>query len=466
MSDAGLDTPPRWQSHLTLVCCMLLHAFTHALGALLVPLYLLIVADLHLRGVRQASLVITVYGFVYCIASYLGGLLADRVDRRYLLSIGLAGNALAIIGFGLTRRYEVLVALGVLAGLFGTLFHPSANSLVPSHYPKNPGLAIGILGMGSGLGFFAGPQFAGWRAENATWHFASIADWQRPCIEAGLIALVASVVFFVLLRETRAKHIVKPDPDARDAMLPARVAVEAIVTDITGSPETGGHAMGKPLRSRVIAIAAVLGFRDFAGVASLTIVSLYLQKAHGYDAHRAGFTVGAMMLLSVLINPLSTAISPGKRRLPALAICLIAGGIMFALTPIIPVRSVLLLLAIFQVCQLGSYAISDAAMLERVDSAVRGRVVGLFLTLAGTFASLSPFAMGLWVDLLGERAKTASGFIWPFATLGAMMIIASAATPLIAGLGKKVMEPQMNADKRRSNGSEINRGSLSASILA
>ena len=143
------DAVRGWRSHITLACCTLLHAFTHALGALLVPLYLLIVADLHLRGVRQASLIITIYGFVYCIASYLGGLLADRFDRRYLLCIGLAGNALAIIGFGLTRRYEVLIALAVVAGLFGTLFHPCANSLVPSHYPKNPGLAIGILGMGS-----------------------------------------------------------------------------------------------------------------------------------------------------------------------------------------------------------------------------------------------------------------------------------------------------------------------------
>src|SRR5688572_870076 len=171
MSDGRTVASYGWRSHVTLGCCTLLHAFTHALGTLLVPLYLLIVADLNLRGVRQASLIVTIYGFIYCIASYVGGLLADRFDRRYLLSIGLAGNALAIIGFGLTRRYEVLVALGIVAGLFGTLFHPSANSLIPSHYPKNPGLAIGILGMGSGLGFFAGPQFAGWRAETATWTF-------------------------------------------------------------------------------------------------------------------------------------------------------------------------------------------------------------------------------------------------------------------------------------------------------
>jgi MFS family permease len=135
------------RSHLTLALCTLLHAFTHAFGVLLVPLYLIIVADLNLRGVWQASLVVTIYGFVYCVSSYAGGMLADRFDRRWLLGIGLAGNSLAIIGMGLTRQYEMLVAFGVLAGMFGTLFHPSANALVPAHYPKSPGMAIGILRM-------------------------------------------------------------------------------------------------------------------------------------------------------------------------------------------------------------------------------------------------------------------------------------------------------------------------------
>ena len=116
----------------------------------------------------------------------------------------------------------------------------------------------------------------------------------------------------------------------------------------------------------------------------------------------------------------------------------------FAITPWIEVRFVLPVLAVFQAFQLGSYAISDAAMLERVDNAVRGRVVGLFLTLAGTFASLSPFTMGLWVDLLGERAKSPSGFIWPFATLGLMMLVAAFATPLIAGLSRKQDESQIS----------------------
>ena len=155
----------RGRSVLTLIFTTLLHAFTHAFGSLLVPLYLLMAADLHLGGVREAALIVTIYGLVYNLCSYPAGMLADRFDRKWILGIGLLGNALAIGAMGLSRHYPELVVLGVVAGLFGSLFHPTANALVPSHFPNNPGLAIGLLGIGSGIGFFVGPQFAGWRAQ-------------------------------------------------------------------------------------------------------------------------------------------------------------------------------------------------------------------------------------------------------------------------------------------------------------
>src|SRR5205823_1259531 len=98
-------------------------------------------------------------------------------------------------------------------------------------------------------------------------------------------------------------------------------------------------------------------------------------------------------------------------------------------------RFILPVMMSFQALQLGSYAVSDAAMLERVDAALRGRVVGLFLTLAGTFASLSPFVMGWWTDRLGERASQPRAYLPIFGTLGVMMAIAAFSTPLIARMG-------------------------------
>src|SRR5688572_19058451 len=269
------DSPSDLRSHVTLFLCTILHAFTHAYGTLLVPLYLLMVSDLGLRGVSYASAVVTVYGLVYCALSFVAGEMADRYNRKMLLGVGLLGNALAITAMGLTRSYEMLMIFGVLAGLFGALFHPAANALVPAHYPRSPGMAIGLLGIGSGIGFFAGPQYAGWRAQSATWQFAEVANWQRPLVEAGIAGIVVGIIFLLIAREAHGRQ--------------------------NGQPS---RPLGTKLRNQIIRLSAIMGCRDFAGVATLSLGSIYLQKAHGFDSKRTGFVLGAMMLLSVVVNPI------------------------------------------------------------------------------------------------------------------------------------------------------------------
>ena len=413
MSEPADDAHPGFRSHVTLFLCTILHAFTHAFGTLLVPLYLLMVSDLGLRGVSYASAVVTVYGIVYCLGSYIAGVMADRHDRKMLLGVGLLGNALAVTAMGLTRQYELIMAFGVLAGVFGTIFHPTANALVPAHYPKSPGMAIGLLGIGSGIGVFVGPQCAGWRAQSATWQFGAIANWQKPLVEAGIAGVIIGVIFLLVAREV-GSHV---------------------------APNRQQHTLTPQLRRRVSQLACVLGCRDFAGIATLSLASIYLQKAHHLDAKRTGFILGAMMLVSIFINPVMVYLSPGPRRLPMLAAVLVAGGVVVALTPLVRLNYVLPVLMGFMVFQLGSYALSDAAMLERVVAPVRGRVVGLFLTIAGTFSSTAPFVMGFWTDRLGDRASEPSAYIPLFATLAAMMIVATGSAPLIARLGDPAGPP-------------------------
>lgn len=403
---ASAAVSPR--SGLTLGLCAVLHALTHAYGAMLVPLYLLIAADLHLPGVKYAALIVTVYGVVYTGCSYAAGILADRLDRKALLGWGLILNALAVALMGVTRRYDLLIALAVLGGLAGTLFHPSANALVPAHFPKSPGMAIGLLGIGSGFGFFFGPQYGGWRAIHSGWHVASLSNWQQPCLELGVVGLAFGVLFLLLAREAPGAHGVRA----------ARVP------------------LGPRLRWTVVAIALTLGCRDFAGIASLSLVSIYLQKAQHQNAAAAGFVVGAMMLIGVVVNPLAVWISPGRKRLPMLAASLFLAGVSIWTVPWFSRTWVLPVLCGFQAFHLGSYAMSDAATLERVAAPLRGRVVGLFLSIAGTAASTSPWIMGWWTDHFGTRATTQSAYFGPFVLLGAMMWIAITSMPLIARLGE------------------------------
>src|SRR5687768_3569591 len=142
-----------------------------------------------------------------------------------------------------------------------------------------------------------------------------------------------------------------------------------------------------------------------------------------------------MMLIAVTANPLAVWLTGAARRLSSLSFILFIAGAVLVCVPYVPVQWILPVLALLQVFHLGSYAIGEAAILERVVPAVRGRVVGIFLTLAGTWASSSSTIVAAWTDWLGPAATRPAGYNLPFAILGIMMAISAFSSGLIAKLG-------------------------------
>jgi len=159
-----LSARPGIRSHITLALCTVLHAFSHAYGCLLVPLYLLMRDDLHLNGVRKASLVVTVYGLMFCLPSYPAGLLADRFNRKRIVvvtqillgccSLGLAALTFTqgsvalqlemwrpdkpgqLAALTLTQGSLVLVYLVLLmVGILRAFNNPAASTLLPQTVP-------------------------------------------------------------------------------------------------------------------------------------------------------------------------------------------------------------------------------------------------------------------------------------------------------------------------------------------
>jgi hypothetical protein len=283
-------------------------------------------------------------------------------------------------------------------------------------------MAIGLLGIGSGIGFFIGPQYSGWRAQVANWSWRGfeIAQWQKPCIELGIAGFVVGALFLIIAKDVR---------DDRGE-----------TSTLRGDSR---EPLGRATSVRVAAIGAILGCRDFAGIGGLSLAGIYLQMAHNFDTKHTGAVLGTMMLLSVLVNPTLVWVTGGAKRLPTLRAILILGGVIAAVVPFFSASFALLILCAFQTCQAGSYAISDAALLERVAPRARGRVYGLYFTLAGTLGAAGPWVMGFWTDAMGDRAALASSYLLPFCALGVGMLLAALSPPIIDRLGPatQVVEP-------------------------
>lgn len=381
----------------TLWLCTLLHAFSHIYTVALLPLYLLIVKDLGLKGEGQATFLMTALGVMYCLASYPLGILADRVNRRLLLGAGLVLNGLAFVGLGLARSYGWAVAWCAVAGLAGSFYHPAGTAMLAELYPTRRGKALGVAGMGAAFGFWLAPTYTGWRAEAV--------GWRVPVMELGLLGLVAAAAFMVLLPP---QPPFTPHPAERQHLHASRSTVV--------------------FWALILLLGLLFSLRDFAGAGMSTLSSLFLQHAWHYDARQTGTLLGGMFLAAIVSNPLFGALSDrGPLRLAAILMVLSSGTVM--LFPLLPKAGVTVALAVYGFFFLANYPVVEAALMTSVPVKVRGQVMGLIITVSGVIGSLAHWQIGDWVQVLPSFDRMR--FAPLFGTLATLMVVSLLALPLL-----------------------------------
>lgn len=381
-----MDSPH--QRTRTLWLLGVLHAFTHVYHVALLPLYLPMQRDLKLTSLEQATLPMTVMMLTYYGLSYPLGILADRVSRKKLLGWGLFINALGFVALALAPSYPVVLVSVVLAAIGGSCFHPAATALVARLYPEATGRALGLIGIGAGAGFFIGPIYAGWRATQS-------GNWRTPVMELGVFGLFAAAAFVWL-------------------------ADEASPADSSRSPSGPPNASDGRCKSPVLFPTSVLWFlffaaavafalRDFAGHSMGSLGSLFLQKAHGFSVQEAGAALSVIFLMGVISNPLFGHLSDrGRTRWTAGV--MIAAAVVIAAFPHLPRGWLPVALAIYGFFFMGCYPMVEAALMESVPDAVRGRVFGLFITVGGLLGNVAHWFAGRWVEHLGAGAAEPSRY--------------------------------------------------------
>jgi len=389
-----------------------LHAFTHLYGVALMPLYLLIQQDYKLESVGNATLLVTLMMAAYYIPSYPMGILADRWNRKKLLGWGLALNALGFVALAFSPNYACAVASVALAGFGGSFYHPAATAMVARLYPVGTGRALGLAAIGASAGFFIGPLYTGWRAGMLE-HTSGVAAWRRPVLELGLLGLLATVAFVWIADNERPVETAAGKDVRSDKLFP-----------------TGG------LWFFFLLCALFFSLRDFAGTSMGSLGSLFLQNARGYDPSRTGIALSGLFLASVISNPLFGSLSDRGRSRWTMSVLIVAAGIVISL-PHTPASWTLPLFTVYGFFFLSSYPMTEAALMESVPDAVRGRVFGLFITVGGLIGNLSHWIVGTRVRSLGSAAYSPQGYYVLYAGLGVLMLLSLAGLPCFRAIRKR-----------------------------
>lgn len=377
----------------------LLHGFTHVYNVALVPLYLPLQQEFKLASVGQATFLVTAMMIAYLGPSYGLGVLADRMNRKWLLAVGLAINGLGFVGLGCAPTYGWALASVIVAGLGGSFFHPAATSMISHLFPDRKGRALGLIGIGASVGFFVGSIYSGWRAQHA--------GWRTPVLELGLAGLVTAGLFAWLAEDDPASPA-----DRASAGQPARLFATV------------------PMAALFLGVCLLLSLRDFAGASMSSLGSLFLQRAHGFDLAQTGLALSGIYLASAISNPLFGRLSDHARHRCIAALILLA-GLIVAVFPRLPRPGLIPAFLLYGFFFMASYPVVEAALMDAVLAGVRGRLIGLFITVGGLLGNTAHWWAGRWVERLGPGSYRPEGFYGTYVALALLLLGSLASLPLL-----------------------------------
>jgi len=158
--------------------------------------------DIHeLQTAENFGRLMAVFLWVYGLMSPVSGLIADRLNRKWLIVGSLAVWSGVTLSMGYSTNFQVLYFLRALMGISEAIYIPSALALIADYHKEGTrSLAVGI----HMTGLYFGQAIGGFGATVAHQY-----SWQTAFHSFGLIGIFYSIVLIIFLRETNNRKSVQ-----------------------------------------------------------------------------------------------------------------------------------------------------------------------------------------------------------------------------------------------------------------
>ncbi|KAF9468186.1 major facilitator superfamily domain-containing protein [Collybia nuda] len=256
------------------------------------------------------------------------GRLSDRLGRRPVLLLGPFGLSIAMISFGLTNTFWVLVVSRCIQGVFNGNIGVSKSVIAEITDATNIGDAFSYISMMWGVGSTIGPIMGGLLSRPAiTWPdtFSKILLFRNypyflPCAAAAFLALITGVIAFLGLKETLPSAVTRlkskkrfgtgaiPDPNSTTTLLtcstdinygtgPDCSPMESGTVTLTSKYEQPPSLRELLTPEVVVSVGTymLLCFIDMSGqVLRPLVYSTSIKNGGlGFDPYQIGFVMGA-----------------------------------------------------------------------------------------------------------------------------------------------------------------------------
>ena len=164
-------------------------------------------ADIHeLNQAEAFGALMAIFLWVYGLVSPFAGMIADRLDRKWLVVGSLFVWSSVTLAMGYATSFDQLYYLRGLMGISEALYIPSALSLLADwHEGKSRSMAIGI----HMTGIYMGQAIGGFGAV-----VAAMLTWKAAFHWFGIIGIVYAIVLAILLYEKPLRNGLKHESTA------------------------------------------------------------------------------------------------------------------------------------------------------------------------------------------------------------------------------------------------------------
>lgn len=156
-------------------------------------------ADIHeLQSATNFGYVMGIFLWVYGFMSPVSGIIADKLNRKWIIVGSLFVWSSVTYGMGYATTFNQVYWLRAIMGISEALYIPAGVSLIADfHNEKTRSLAIGI----HMTGLYVGQALGGFGAT-----VAAAFSWHATFHSFGIIGLIYSVVLIIFLKEKKDKN--------------------------------------------------------------------------------------------------------------------------------------------------------------------------------------------------------------------------------------------------------------------
>ncbi|CAI8272113.1 MAG: Tetracycline resistance protein, class B [Opitutia bacterium UBA7350] len=328
----------------------------------------------------------SLYSILQFISAPIWGAYSDRIGRRRILLITIAGLALSYGAWALAANFWLLVLARVLGGIMGGNLSVATAAVadITSKEKRTAGMAV--VGVAFGLGFIVGPAIGGFCVGfDLTRSFPALATMGfNPFSTPALVACALAVLNFIWVARAFPETL---PPEKRQAVTPKFLLL----------PQSGNGA-------RTVSLVYLLFMLAFSGM-EFTLTFLAVERFAFTPMQNGGIFVFVGLVMILVQGGLVRRLS-GKVPEKSLALAGLASGVIaFAALAYAPALALFFAALAIMALSIGLVSPSLSALISLYTPETdQGRAIGSFRS-AGSFArALGPLLAAILYFNYGSQS--------------------------------------------------------------